>query len=127
VNRPKILILDEANTSLDEDGDQLLRQVVQSLHGKVTVVFVTHRPSIQELADVSYELIDGLLLPKAMLSLPRNTTNKDGESLTIDIEESPAPKTESTPEVETKTLKAKKSARRKKGQIVKATKETGES
>ena len=61
VNRPKILILDEANTSLDEDGDILLRQVVQSLHGKVTVIFVTHRPSIQELADVSYELSDGLL------------------------------------------------------------------
>src|SRR3990167_8621342 len=42
VNRPRILILDEANTSLDENGDRLLRQVIQNLHGQVTVVFVTH-------------------------------------------------------------------------------------
>ncbi|MDF3034677.1 MAG: ABC-type protease/lipase transport system, ATPase and permease component [Alphaproteobacteria bacterium] len=71
VNRPKILILDEANTSLDENGDRLLRQVVQSLHGKVTIIFVTHRPSIQELADASYELLDGALMPKKLLSLPQ--------------------------------------------------------
>lgn len=73
VNRPKILILDEANTSLDEDGDRLLRHVVQSLHGKVTVIFVTHRPSIQELADVSYELVDGILVSKKRLFLPQGT------------------------------------------------------
>ncbi len=70
VNRPKILILDEANTSLDENGDHLLKQVVKSLHGQVTVIFVTHRPSIQELADVSYELVEGSLIPKRLLSLP---------------------------------------------------------
>jgi len=73
VNQPKILILDEANTSLDEEGDRLLKQVVQSLRGEVTIIFVTHRPSIQELADASYELIDGVLLPKRLLSLPRET------------------------------------------------------
>ena len=73
VNRPKILILDEANTSLDEEGDHFLRQVLQSLHGKITIVFVTHRPSIQQLADASYELIDGALLPKKLLSLPRES------------------------------------------------------
>jgi len=71
INQPKILILDEANTSLDEEGDRLLKKVVQSLHGEVTIIFVTHRPSIQELADASYELIDGVLLPKELLSLPR--------------------------------------------------------
>ncbi|MGV8948142.1 MAG: peptidase domain-containing ABC transporter [Candidatus Paracaedibacter sp.] len=73
INQPKILILDEANTSLDEEGDHLLKQVVQSLHGETTVIFVTHRPSIQELADASYELVDGVLLPKKFLSLPRET------------------------------------------------------
>lgn len=125
VNRPKILILDEANTSLDEDGDLLLRQVVQSLHGKVTVIFVTHRPSIQELADVSYELIDGLLFPKALISLPRNATNTDEEPLTLEAEESSAPETMTAPEVETKTLKTKKNGGRKKGQMVKATKGRG--
>jgi ATP-binding cassette subfamily C protein LapB len=68
VNRPKILILDEANTSLDEEGDQLLKEVVQSLHGEVTIIFVTHRPSIEEIADESYELVDGILFSKRDLS-----------------------------------------------------------
>lgn len=76
VNRPKILILDEANTSLDEKGDYLLRQVVQSLQGKVTVVFVTHRPSIQEIADASYELVEGTLRLKMRASLTQGPENK---------------------------------------------------
>lgn len=83
VNRPKILILDEANTSLDEDGDRLLKKVVQSLHGEMTIIFVTHRPSIQELADASYELIDGILMPKRLLSLPQETSivNRDPDPI----------------------------------------------
>ncbi len=84
VNRPKILILDEANTSLDEDGDRLLKKVVQSLHGEMTIIFVTHRPSIQELADASYELIDGILMPKRLLSLPQETGIVNREPQTID-------------------------------------------
>lgn len=69
INRPKILILDEANTSLDETGDRLLRQVMENLKGEATIIFVTHRPSIQELADESYELIDGCLIIKKLLAL----------------------------------------------------------
>ena len=76
VNRPKILILDEANTSLDEEGDRLLRGIVQGLHGQVTVIFVTHRPSIQELADESYELVDGQLIVKPLLALPGRLSGK---------------------------------------------------
>jgi ATP-binding cassette subfamily C protein LapB len=83
VNRPRILILDEANTSLDDNGDRLLRQVVQNLHGEVTVIFVTHRPSIQQLADMSYELINGVLIPKKSLSLS-NGTGKTGKDETTE-------------------------------------------
>lgn len=62
VNRPKILILDEANTSLDENGDQLLDlNLSRSLHGTVTVIFVTHVRYIQKRNDASYELTDGFL------------------------------------------------------------------
>lgn len=84
VNRPKILILDEANTSLDENGDHLLKQVVKSLHGQVTVIFVTHRPSIQELADVSYELAEGSLIPKRLLSLPHGIETTGGSKTKTD-------------------------------------------
>lgn len=92
VNQPKILILDEANTSLDEEGDRLLKQVVQSLRGEVTIVFVTHRPSIQELADASYELIDGVLLPKRLLSLPRETDTIKHQPETTGASETKKPK-----------------------------------
>lgn len=72
VNCPKILILDEANTSLDKEGDQLLRQVLQNLRHQVTIIFITHRPAIQELADASYELKDGMLTFKPLLFTPKN-------------------------------------------------------
>lgn len=62
VNCPKILILDEANTSLDDHGDQLLRETLKDLGGKTTILFVTHRPSMQKMADESYELDNGVLV-----------------------------------------------------------------
>lgn len=61
VNHPKILILDEANTSLDFQGDELLKQHLKQLKGQTTIIYITHRPSIEAIADVSYDLIDGKL------------------------------------------------------------------
>ncbi len=68
VNHPKILILDEANTSLDIQGDELLKQHLLQLKGQTTVIFITHRPSIEAMADVSYDLIDGKLERKVPFS-----------------------------------------------------------
>jgi ATP-binding cassette subfamily C protein LapB len=110
VNRPKILILDEANTSLDENGDQLLKQVVRSLHGAVTVIFVTHRPSIQEIADASYELTDGFLLSKDKLSLPSKRDDLDGAS--SDSEQNQETSLSSDEEI--KSPKSKKNGGQKK-------------
>jgi ATP-binding cassette subfamily C protein LapB len=124
VNRPKILILDEANTSLDEDGDRLLKQVIQSLHGRITIIFVTHRPSIQELADESFELIDGVLLPKAILSLPRQTTYGDKKPQVFATEfktETGFQAQDSTFGADTKMNKPKKNGTRKKRQGTKPT------
>ena len=83
VNCPKILILDEANTSLDKEGDQLLRQVLQNLRHQVTIIFVTHRPAIQELADASYELKDGMLTFKPLLFTPKNKKIELADELVI--------------------------------------------
>jgi ATP-binding cassette subfamily C protein LapB len=114
INCPKILILDEANTSLDEDGDRLLRQIVRSLHGQVTIIFVTHRPSIQELADASYELVDGALLPKTKLSLPGETRIQEVQP-TQEVQE--APTLQETPliiEAEEETIEVKAEPKPKK-------------
>jgi ATP-binding cassette subfamily C protein LapB len=67
VNHPKILILDEANICLDQEGDRLLREVLKTLHHQTTIIFITHQSTLQELADASYELKDGLLTLKSSL------------------------------------------------------------
>lgn len=66
VNHPKIIILDEANTSLDEQGDYQLNQFLQQQKEKSTIIFITHRPSIENIADASYELIDGELVERQL-------------------------------------------------------------
>lgn len=63
-SNPKILILDEANSALDEQGDVLLQQYLHEIKGKTTVIFMTHRPSVSKNCDVSYELKDGCLTKK---------------------------------------------------------------
>jgi ATP-binding cassette, subfamily C, bacterial LapB len=130
VNHPKILILDEANTSLDEDGDRLLRQVLLSLRGKMTIVFVTHRPSIQELADASYELIDGVLFSKKVLSLPSSNIPHETkplhselsheqtvESASLEATDVAKGKKKGNQKKELKTKKNKKKAKNKLGSL----------
>lgn len=45
------LIFDDANANLDARGDRLLRDAIEARKGKMTMVLVTHRPSILKLAD----------------------------------------------------------------------------
>lgn len=68
VNHPKILILDEANTSLDFQGDELLKRYLRQIKGQTTIIYITHRPSIESIADISFDLIDGKLEKKASLN-----------------------------------------------------------
>ncbi|WP_297581930.1 ABC transporter transmembrane domain-containing protein [Roseibium sp.] len=56
---PRILILDEANAQLDQQADRGLMDALKRLRGHVTVVIVSHRPSMLALADQQYELRDG--------------------------------------------------------------------
>ncbi len=52
----KILILDEANASLDHDSDRLFREGLLRLKGRVTIFIVSNRPSLLEIADHVYSL-----------------------------------------------------------------------
>lgn len=61
VGNPRIVLFDEANTAIDSSGDEKLKTVLESLHGQVTLIMVTHRPSLERLADRVYELKDGTL------------------------------------------------------------------
>lgn len=64
VSSPRILLFDEANTAIDSGGDEKLKHALELMHGKVTLIMVTHRPSLEKLADRVYELKDGALTIK---------------------------------------------------------------
>ncbi len=61
--KPSVLILDEANTSLDMPAERALSAALQKLHGDITIILVTHRPSLIRLADEAYEVKGGALNP----------------------------------------------------------------
>lgn len=58
-SQPRLLILDEANSSLDYASDQMLIRGLLSLKGEMTIVLVTNRPSLAAEADRIITLIDG--------------------------------------------------------------------
>ncbi|MEO5341359.1 MAG: peptidase domain-containing ABC transporter [Magnetococcus sp. MYC-9] len=61
VPNPPVLLFDEANVAMDAQGDALLKKVLQQLKGRCTIVLVSHRPSLLELADRILLLKDGKL------------------------------------------------------------------
>ncbi len=61
--KPSVLILDEANTSLDMPSEKEFAAALRQLHGQTTIIIATHRPSLIRLADQSYEVANGSLTP----------------------------------------------------------------
>ncbi len=62
IDKPKLILFDEANLALDMDSDIKLRKYLMSLKGKCTLILATHRPSLIEMADKHYKLADGKLM-----------------------------------------------------------------
>ena len=57
---PRFVVLDEPNSSLDEAGDAALFRLLKALKERgVTVVVITHRINLLELADRMLVLVDG--------------------------------------------------------------------
>lgn len=77
ITHPKILILDEAHTALDEKGECSLKGIIHKLRGDTTILLVAHHPSIREIADVSYELVNGRLVKHQL----DNQVNRPASSL----------------------------------------------
>lgn len=63
VDRPSILLFDSATMGLDGVGDRAVRSLLKRLKGRVTMIIVTMRPSLAQLADTHYSLQNGYLIP----------------------------------------------------------------
>ncbi len=57
---PKFIVLDEPNSSLDEEGDHALVRTLQFMKSQGTsIVVITHRPQISAILDYMMVLVDG--------------------------------------------------------------------
>ena len=73
---PKIILFDDADSSLDVKHDQMLVNLLNELREKYTMVIISHRPSILRLCDRNYLLEDGDLI---RLPWSRQKLNEDSQ------------------------------------------------
>jgi ATP-binding cassette subfamily C protein len=58
-HRPSLLILDEATSALDAESEDDICQTLKALTPHITIIAVSHRPRLIEVADKVVELVDG--------------------------------------------------------------------
>ncbi|MEM7709496.1 MAG: ATP-binding cassette domain-containing protein, partial [Pseudomonadota bacterium] len=61
VERPDILILDEVTSALDPESETAIVENIRALQGRTTIIAITHRSALLDLADEVYALKDGRL------------------------------------------------------------------
>ncbi len=65
VNHPQLLILDEATSALDPESEEAVRQTMETLKGRLTILAISHNRAMVEAADQVYQLADGGARPLA--------------------------------------------------------------
>jgi ATP-binding cassette subfamily C protein len=59
VKHPKLLILDEATTALDPQTEREICATLQQLRGEITILAISHQPTLFECADWAYQVEGG--------------------------------------------------------------------
>jgi ATP-binding cassette, subfamily C, bacterial len=62
LRRPALLILDEATSALDSENERRIRDAIAALHGRVTILLITHRLSSVRDADAIHVMQDGRIV-----------------------------------------------------------------
>jgi len=62
LRRPAILILDEATSSLDSENERRVQEAIERLHGRLTIVVITHRLTTVRATDTIHVLEAGRLV-----------------------------------------------------------------
>jgi ATP-binding cassette subfamily C protein len=60
-HNPRLLILDEATSALDPESEAAISQTLKALTPGITVIAVSHRPALIDVADQVYRLFEGRL------------------------------------------------------------------
>ncbi|MEX0914658.1 MAG: ABC transporter ATP-binding protein [Wenzhouxiangellaceae bacterium] len=61
VHQPRLLILDEATSNLDQVSEQAVLTTIEHLKGELTMLAVTHQPGMLKLADRTCTVRDGCI------------------------------------------------------------------
>lgn len=59
VRKPRLLILDEATSSLDPESESAVLDTVRALRGRTTILAISHQPAVRKAAEVVYRIADG--------------------------------------------------------------------
>jgi ATP-binding cassette subfamily C protein len=59
VNRPELLVLDEATTALDPETEAAICDTLRALAGQVTILSISHQSAMLEAAEIAYRLEAG--------------------------------------------------------------------
>lgn len=62
VKNPTILVLDEATSSLDNESEFLIKESIDSLNGKMTIILIAHRLTTIAKADLIYVISKGQVI-----------------------------------------------------------------
>jgi ATP-binding cassette, subfamily C, bacterial len=62
LRKPSLLVLDEATSALDSENERRIQDAIEKLHGRMTILVITHRLSTIRKADVIHVLEEGRLV-----------------------------------------------------------------
>jgi ABC-type multidrug transport system fused ATPase/permease subunit len=71
--KPKLLVLDEATSSLDGQTESDVSDAIRALHGKVTVIMIAHRLSTVRTADTVIYMDEGVIKASGTFEEVRTT------------------------------------------------------
>jgi ABC-type multidrug transport system fused ATPase/permease subunit len=73
--QPEILILDESTSALDSQSEQFIKQSIQSLRGKTTLIIISHRLSTISHVDQIYVMRHGEIIEQGTFEELLNSKN----------------------------------------------------
>ena len=78
IDKPKVLLLDKADSGLDQQSADVYAKMIDSLKGKCTIVIVTDNKKILKTADKVYDMVDGKIIISKEFKKPRASRKKLG-------------------------------------------------